>query len=144
MSENLRAYKVNGHQHMPEIQQAVRQLTGQQASLVFVPQIIPATRGLISMLYLQAKTTEAHVRAVFASSYSLQTTPFVRVRPSGFPQLSEVTHTNYCDLGIMVDSATGTILIASALDNLGKGAAGQAVQNLNVMCGWPQTTGLLG
>ncbi|MBI4597288.1 MAG: N-acetyl-gamma-glutamyl-phosphate reductase [Candidatus Omnitrophica bacterium] len=143
MSENLRAYKVNAHQHMPEINQTIRQLTGSEIQMVFVPQVIPATRGLISMLYLQAKTTEAQARAAFAAAYSPETTPFVRVRSSGFPQLSEVTHTNYCDLGIMVDSATGTMLIASALDNLVKGAAGQAVQNLNIMHGWPETTGLL-
>ena len=143
MADNLRAYKVNEHQHMPEIAQAIQQLTGKLASMVFVPQVIPATRGLISMIYVQAKTTPEAVQAAFAAAYAPATTPFVRLRGRNFPQFADVTGTNYADIGFMYDAATGTIAVASALDNLVKGAAGQAVQNLNVMCGWPETIGLI-
>ena len=143
MTENLRAYKVNDHQHMPEIAQAIREVAGAEARLVFVPQMIPATRGLISMVYVSASASLEKIQAAFAAAYPRGAAPFVRVRPGGFPQLTDVVQTNFCDIGFAYDASTQTIIIGSALDNLVKGAAGQAVQNLNVMHGWPETTGLL-
>lgn len=142
MTDNLRAYKVNDHPHMPEVLQELEQLAGRRPQMVFVPQVIPATRGLLSMVYLRV-TDGAAVEAAYRKAYPPAETPFVRVRPGSLPQLRDVTETNYCDIGFMHDAKTGTLIVASALDNLTKGAAGQAIQNLNVMMGWPETTGLL-
>jgi N-acetyl-gamma-glutamyl-phosphate reductase len=142
IAENLRPYKVNEHQHMPEIIQELERVASQHAEMVFVPQVIPATRGLISMVYLRVKDAGA-VEAAYRQAYPPEHTPFVRIKPGGLPQLRDVVKTNYCDIGFIHDAATGTLIVASALDNLTKGAAGQAVQNFNVMHGFPETTGLL-
>ena len=140
IQENLRPYKVNEHQHMPEVLQELEQLTGQRPGMVFVPQVIPATRGLISMIYLRVKHAGT-AEAAYRQAYPPEQAPFVRIRPGSLPQLRDVVETNYCDIGFLHDAA-GTLIVASALDNLTKGAAGQAIQNLNVMMGWPETTGL--
>jgi len=142
MTENLRVYRVNEHQHMPEILQELKQLTGQQAAMSFVPQVIPVTRGLISMIYAKVRGGLEAARKAYQACYPSAQTPFVRVRASGFPQLRDVIETNVCDIGLAYDSATGYLMVASALDNLTKGAAGQAVQNFNVMFGFPETTAL--
>ena len=141
MTDNLRAYNVNEHQHMPEVLQELEQLTGQRPGMVFVPQVIPATRGLISMIYLRVKNAGT-AEAAYRQAYPPEQAPFVRIRPGSLPQLRDVVETNYCDIGFTHDEAAGTLIVASALDNLTKGAAGQAIQNLNVMYGWPETTGL--
>jgi N-acetyl-gamma-glutamyl-phosphate reductase len=94
------------------------------------------------MIYLRVSDPGA-VEAAYRKAYSPERTPFVRVRPGELPQLRDVVKTNYCDIGFLHDPATGYLVGASALDNLVKGAAGQAVQNLNVMYGWPETEGLL-
>ena len=142
MTENLRAYKVNDHQHMPEILQEIARITGQPARMVFVPQVIPVTRGLISMIYLQSRASAEAIQQAYEAAYPEAKTPFVRVRPGVLPQLRDVVNTNYCDVGFIHDAALESVIIASALDNLSKGAAGQAIQNLNVMFGWPEATGL--
>ena len=143
MTDNLRAYKVNDHPHMPEVLQEIQRVAGCALQMVFVPQIIPATRGLISMIYLSVRTTTDAIRSLYETHYSPAREPFVRIRRSGLPQIKDVVETNYCDIGFTYDPAAATLVVASALDNLTKGAAGQAVQNLNVMAGWPETTGLV-
>lgn len=143
MTENLRAYKVNEHQHMPEVLQEIEQATGQTPRMGFVPQVIPVTRGLISMIYVQTRATADAVREAYRSWYPEERAPFVRVRPGSLPQFRDVIGTNYCDVGFVHDASLGYLIVASALDNLTKGAAGQAVQNFNVMHGFPETTGLL-
>ncbi len=143
MTENLRTYKVNDHQHMPEVLQTLEQLTGKRARMVFVPQVIPVTRGLISMVYVKTRATPEAIQQTYQKAYPPQSAPFVRVRSSGvLPQLRDVVNTNYCDLGFVPDVESGYLVVAGALDNLIKGAAGQAIQNLNVMYGWPEATGL--
>ena len=142
VAENLRAYKVNQHQHMPEILQEIAQVTGQAPRMVFVPQVIPVARGLISMLYVNV-TSEQAVHEAYRAAYASDAAPFIRLRPGMLPQLRDVAETNYCDIGWVHDASTGTMVVASALDNLTKGAAGQAIQNLNSMMGWNETTGLL-
>ena len=142
MTDNLRAYKVNDHPHMPEVLQELEQLALRRPQMVFVPQVIPATRGLLSMVYLKV-TGGAAVEAAYRKAYPPAETPFVRVRPGSLPQFRDVIETNYCDIGFVHDASTSTLIVGSALDNLTKGAAGQAIQNLNVMYGWPETTGLL-
>lgn len=140
--ENLRPYNVNEHQHMPEVLQEIKQVTGQQASMVFVPQVIPAPRGLMSMIYARV-TNPGAVKAAYDATYTPDAAPFVRVREGVLPQLRDVVKTNYCDIGFVYDQQTGYLTVASALDNLTKGAAGQAIQNFNLMHGFPETTGLL-
>ncbi len=142
MTENLRAYKVNDHPHMPEILQEITRGTGQQGRLRFVPQVIPVTRGLISMIYIQTRASAEAIQQAYQTAYPEAETPFVRIRPGVLPQLRDVVGTNYCDVGFMSDPALESVIIASALDNLTKGAAGQAIQNLNIMYGWPETMGL--
>lgn len=139
---NLRPYKVNEHQHMPEILQEVERVTQQQAHMVFVPQVIPATRGLMSMIYARV-TNPVAVKAAYEDMYTPEQAPFVRVREGVLPQLRDVVGTNDCDIGFVYDQQTGYLAVASALDNLTKGAAGQAIQNFNVMHGFPETTGLV-
>lgn len=143
MTENLRAYKVNEHQHMPEVLQELQRLTGQQAKMAFVPQVIPVTRGLISMIYVKTSASITRITDGYARAYPSAHAPFVRVRVGSLPQLKDVVGTNFCDIGLVYDPTMQQLIIGSALDNLTKGAAGQAVQNLNVMCGWPETTALL-
>jgi N-acetyl-gamma-glutamyl-phosphate reductase len=143
MADNLRAYKVNTHPHMPEVLQALERLAQRAPSLIFVPHVMPATRGLMSTLYLGCRASLDAVRAAYERAYPAGQAPFVRVRVGELPQLRDVTGTNFCDVGVLHEAASGCLIVASALDNLLKGSAGQAVQNLNVMMGWPQTTGLL-
>jgi N-acetyl-gamma-glutamyl-phosphate reductase len=142
MTDNLRPYKVNAHQHMPEVLQALKRITGAAPALTFVPQMIPATRGLISVVYVKVTSIGA-AESAYQQAYQSKTAPFVRVRAGVLPQLRDVVGTNFCDIGFVHDPATGTLIIGSAIDNLTKGAAGQAIQNMNVMMGWPETEGLL-
>ncbi len=142
MTENLRAYKVNDHQHMPEISQEIERFTGQPARLTFVPQVIPVSRGLISTMYLKLRGSFEAICGVYRASYPPDRAPFVRVRPGVIPQLRDVLETNFCDIGLVYDPALECLIVGSALDNLTKGAAGQAVQNFNLMHGFPETTAL--
>lgn len=142
MTENLRAYKVNNHQHMPEITQEVARITGRAMQLGFVPQLIPVTRGLVSTLYIRTTASPEAIREAFQSCYSRQHTPFVRLREGTLPQLRDVIETNYCDIGWSYDRSLESLVVMSALDNLTKGAAGQAVQNFNLMHGFSETTAL--
>jgi N-acetyl-gamma-glutamyl-phosphate reductase len=145
MTENLRAYKVHRHQHMPEITQAIAGLTHHTAVLGFVPQVIPASRGLVSTIYARVRgTTAAAIEQVYRARYTPQATPCVRVYPAGtLPQMKDVVGTNYCDIGFVYDPALESLVVMSVIDNLTKGAAGQAVQNFNLMHGFPETTALL-
>ncbi len=144
MAENVRAYRVHQHQHLPEMTQAIAGLTHHQAALVVVPQMIPVSRGLISMLYVRVRRkTAAEIEQVYRARYTPAAAPCVRVRTGMLPQLKDVVGTNYCDIGFSYDAALESLVVVSALDNLTKGAAGQAVQNFNLMHGFPETTALL-
>lgn len=143
MAENLRPYKVHSHQHTPEILQAVKRLTGAAGRMGFVPQVIPVSRGLISMIYISGKADLGAVEAAYRKAYPEAAAPFVRVRAAGsLPQIRDVAETNFCDIGFAYEPTTETLTVVSAIDNLTKGASGQAVQNLNVMFGFPETAGL--
>jgi N-acetyl-gamma-glutamyl-phosphate reductase len=128
---------------MPEVLQEITQLTGHKVLMTFVPHVIPATRGLVSTIYVKTHSTFEAIRELYRKWYPSAQAPFVRIRPGSLPELRDVVQTNYCDIGFTSDPASGYLIVASALDNLTKGAAGQAIQNLNVMYGWPETTGLL-
>src|SRR3989338_3241673 len=142
MTENLRAYKVNDHQHMPEVLQELQQVTGHRPVMTFVPQVLPVTRGLISTIYVRTRKPFSSIRQAFAAAYPTAHAPFVRVREGVLPQLRDVIETNFCDIGLIAIPEQDPLILGSALDNLTKGAAGQAVQNFNLMHGFPETTAL--
>jgi N-acetyl-gamma-glutamyl-phosphate reductase len=108
-----------------------------------VPHLVPLDRGILSSMYahLVPGTTSGAVAAAFERAYA--DTPFVRVTGEALPEIKHVAHTNFCDVGWKVDEATGRVFVVSVIDNLVKGASGQAIQNFNVMYGFDQQTGLL-
>ena len=130
--ENVSPYKVGSHQHAPEIEQALG------FPVCFVPHLLPVRRGLIATCYVCA---EADVRDLLEAAYA--TSPAVTLLPDGVaPELSRVQGTDGAELGVFTDRATGMRIVVCAIDNLGKGAAGQAVQNTNLALGLPETAGL--
>jgi N-acetyl-gamma-glutamyl-phosphate reductase len=130
--ENLSPYAVGAHRHAPEIAQQLG------APVCFVPHLLPVRRGLLATCYVQ---TSADVRELLEDAYA--SSPVVRVLPEGMtPELARVQSTDGAEVGVFTDGATGTALVICALDNLGKGAAGQAVQNANVALGLDETAGL--
>lgn len=143
-NENLRAYKINEHQHQPEINQELSKLAGKKVEITFVPHLIPINRGILSTIYFKVKKqiTAARIYSLYQDFYKKE--PFVRLLPlSNFPQVKDVVHTNYCDLGLKLDQEKGRLIVISAIDNLVKGASGQAVQNMNIIYGFKETTGLI-
>ncbi len=140
VNESVRAYKVGNHQHIPEIQQYLETFSGVNAAFTFVPHLLPVSRGIYTTIHatVKAGTTQAQIADAFQSSYA--SAPFVRLVP-GIPEMKDVEHTNFCDIGFVLDEEK--LVVFSTIDNLGKGAAGQAVQNMNLMFGLPQTEGLL-
>jgi N-acetyl-gamma-glutamyl-phosphate reductase len=141
VNENFRAYNLFTHRHTPEVSE---HLGLAPRDFVFSTHLLPVDRGILSTLYvwLNSNRNVAEVEALYREFYAGK--PFVRVLPAGhLPELQYVTHTNFCDIGFAVDSSGERLAIVSCLDNLGKGAAGQAVQNLNGMCGYTETAGLL-
>lgn len=141
INENVRAYKVNAHQHQPEMDQELSKLAGRPVSVTFTPHLVPLTRGILSTLYVRLRRSLSTEELVGCLQRAYRGEPFVRVsRPGGFPEIADVAGTNACDLGAQVDGTRAIVI--SALDNLLKGAAGQAVQNMNVMFGLDETQGL--
>ena len=141
---NYSAYKVNRHQHTPEIEQTLSAAAGKSVKITFVPHLLPVSRGILATIYAEttAMGTEAVIRKTLEAAYAKA--PFVRIKPAGqYPSLKDVQHTNFCDIGISVHEATGRVVILTAIDNLLKGAAGQAVQNMNLRFGFPEDAGLL-
>lgn len=144
VNENYNAYKVNKHQHTPEIEQTLSIVTGKPVKITFVPHLLPLSRGILATIYADTtvKGTEESIRKTLVEAY--KNAPFVRVKPAGqYPSLKDVQRTNFCDIGVSVQESTGRVVILAAIDNLVKGAAGQAVQNMNLRFGFPETAGLL-
>lgn len=143
INDNLRAYGLTSHQHTPEIEQEFARLSGVEAPIQFTPHLIPMTRGILMTGYatLSREASTADLLAAYERFY--QDAPFVQVLPEGtLPETKYVVASNQCHLGLKVDPRTHRVVVVSAIDNLMKGAAGQAVQNLNVMCGLAETSGL--
>jgi N-acetyl-gamma-glutamyl-phosphate reductase len=141
---SLSNYKLNGtHQHIPEIEQALSQISGSELSLSFNPILAPMPRGIlancISLLEKPMKISE--VSKLYSEYYKNQ--PFVQIQQGTSLQTSSIMDTNNCILQISIDENTNQITVVSVLDNLIKGASGQAIQNMNLMCGWDQTLGLV-
>ncbi|REK66444.1 MAG: N-acetyl-gamma-glutamyl-phosphate reductase [Cohnella sp.] len=144
VNENLKAYKVNQHQHTPEIEMVLERAAGRPVAVTFTTHLAPMTRGIMSTMYAKL-TDRSRTSADFTRLYRefYEGRKFVRVRENGiYPATKEVYGSNYCDIGVSVDERTGRITIISVIDNLVKGAAGQAIQNLNLIMGWDETLGL--
>jgi len=140
--ESLEAYQIGTHRHTPEIEQELGRLAGRRLGVVFTPHLVPMSRGLLATIYvpLRRALTTARLRLLYREVYA--TAPFVRIRDDGSANPKYVRGTNLCDIGVTVLPRTRQAVITSAIDNLGKGAAGQAVQNFNLMMGWPETLGI--
>lgn len=144
ITNNFKAYKVLSHQHTPEIDQTITQLAGHKLSVNFVAHLLPIDRGILDTIYVQldAPITLNQLHTLYTKFY--KTEPFVRVHPLGVqPEIKNVAYTNFCDLGLAVSQDKKTVVITSAIDNLVKGAAGQAVQNMNIMFGFNEVEGLI-
>jgi N-acetyl-gamma-glutamyl-phosphate reductase len=143
VADNYSPYKIGrAHRHLPEMEQAISWWHGDAPSLIFSPHLLPVPRGILSTIYvnLGQHVDEAELRALYAAAYDEE--PFVGVLPAGsLATLAHVTHSNRCAIALTL--AGHTLILTSAIDNLIKGAAGQAVQNMNVMYGCPETMGLI-
>ncbi|MFN2543559.1 MAG: N-acetyl-gamma-glutamyl-phosphate reductase [Actinomycetota bacterium] len=140
---SVRPYRVGTHQHTPEIEQVLERVAGMAASVTFVPHLVPAVRGVLVTCYARLARDAAledlagHLRAAYEGA------PFVRALPPGdLPDAKRVTGANVCEVGVGLDARAGTAVAVGAVDNLVKGAAGQAIQNMNLMFGLDETAGL--
>ncbi|HIW06274.1 MAG TPA: N-acetyl-gamma-glutamyl-phosphate reductase [Candidatus Ignatzschineria merdigallinarum] len=143
VNENFKPYGIFNHRHTPEMEKELEKLTGESVDILFTPHLLPVNRGILSTIYFDIKAgetlTEADAYDIYRKFY--QDEPFVRVR-QGLPELSHVRGTNFCDIAIRVDEKRGKVIVISAIDNLIKGAAGQAVQSMNIVFGFPESMGL--
>nr|WP_321464684.1 N-acetyl-gamma-glutamyl-phosphate reductase [uncultured Desulfobulbus sp.] len=146
VTDGFKAYKVGGsHRHIPEIEQELSLAAGKAVTVSFTPHLLPISRGILSTIYasLTEAGKEADLQALFEETYGDE--PFVRVLPVGtVPATQHVRGSNCCDIGLQKDTRTGRLIVMSAIDNIVKGASGQAVQNMNLMNGFDETTGLMG
>ncbi|MEE9351769.1 MAG: N-acetyl-gamma-glutamyl-phosphate reductase [Thiotrichaceae bacterium] len=140
-SDNFKAYASDGHRHQPEIAQTLSLLAGKQAELTFVPHLLPMIRGIHATLYTQANT-EHDLQKLFEDRYANE--PFVDVMPLGsHPETRSVKGSNVCRISPHRPGEGERVVVLSVIDNLVKGAAGQAVQNMNIMLGFEETMGLM-
>ena len=143
MSESFKAYGVNGHRHLPEMKEKMAQLSGQEVGLTFVPHLLPMVRGMESTIYatLKSDKTQSELQALYESAYASE--PFVDVMPAGsLPETRMVKGSNMCRMAIYCPPGGKLVVVTSVIDNLVKGAAGQAIQNMNIMFGLPENAGL--
>jgi N-acetyl-gamma-glutamyl-phosphate reductase len=143
VNDGFRAYKVLEHRHTPEMEQELSALAGTPVKVTFTPHLVPMSRGILGTLYagLTESRTEEELRELYRRFY--QGHPFVRLHPPGrLPDTRDVRGANFCDLALRVDPVSRRVIVLSVIDNLTKGAAGQAVQNFNLMLGFPETMGL--
>jgi N-acetyl-gamma-glutamyl-phosphate reductase len=143
VNENFRIYKVNEHQHIPEIEQQLKIWNDEVQPITFSTHLLPITRGIMATIYVKLKESYTTDSIIELYQETYKDCPFVKVRPNGnYPEIKEVSGSNYCDIGLNVDERTGRLTIVSVIDNLIKGAAGQAIQNANIMNGLDETMGL--
>jgi N-acetyl-gamma-glutamyl-phosphate reductase len=142
-SESFKAYAVPGHRHWPEIRQGLAAVAGEAVGLTFVPHLTPMIRGIHATLYATLLETDVDLQALYEERYRNE--PFVDVLPGGsHPETRSVKGANTCRIAIHRPHDGDTVVILSVIDNLVKGAAGQAVQNMNILFGLPETAGLEG
>lgn len=142
--ESLTAYKVGTHRHTPEMEQAFAQAAGRDVSVIFSPHLVPMNRGLLTTVYcdVEENVTTEEVVELYKGRYHAE--PFVHVHDAGtMPSTGEVRGSNRAAIGVSVDERTNTLVVSCAIDNLGKGAAGQGIQCLNAVFGFDETEGLL-
>ena len=146
VNEGFKAYKVGGqHRHIPEMEQELARIAGCEIRISFTPHLLPVNRGILSTIYgsLRSDATAEELTDLYRRHY--QDEPFVRIcKPGAFPNISSVCGSNFCDIGVTIDKRTKRVIVLSAIDNLIKGAAGQAIQNMNLICGFSEETGLTG
>lgn len=143
VNEGFKAYAIGTHRHTPEIEQELSLIAGKKITVSFTPHLLPVDRGILSTIYapLSGKTPGEDIHRIYAKTYGDE--PFVSVLPYGIsPNIKNVRGTNFCHIGLKVNERTGTLIIVTAIDNLVKGAAGQAVHNMNIMMGFDETAGL--
>lgn len=143
VTDGFRAYKVGQHRHTPEIEQELAKLAGHDVTISFTPHLLPISRGILSTIYssMVKKCSQEEIDALYERYYEKEY--FVRVCKSGtLPSTQNVRGSNFCDIGVKVDPRTGRIVVLSVIDNLVKGAAGQAIQNMNLVCGFDEDLGL--
>ena len=143
MSESFKAYGVAGHRHQPEMREKLTQLGGQSVGLTFVPHLVPMVRGMENTIYATMTTdmSQQQLQALYEEVY--QNEPFVDVMPAGsLPETRMVKGSNMCRIAIYRPADSDQVVVTSVIDNLVKGAAGQAIQNMNIMCGLDESMGL--
>ncbi len=143
VNENMRAYSVPKHRHLGELEQEIARLSGTHSNVTFVPHLVPLTRGMFTTIIatLKKPITQDNVQSVYGKFYKQE--PFVRVLTGDLlPEVKHVVRTNWCELAMRVDERTGRLMIFSVIDNLGRGAAGQAIQAMNIRMGFPEESGL--
>lgn len=142
-TENFKAYKVVGHQHTPEIEQELGIIAGEPLVISFTPHLVPMKRGILSTIYVKPKEVieEKNLAELYTEAYRGEV--FIRIlEPPALPETRFVCGSNFCDLSFRVDKRSNNVILISAIDNLVKGASGQAVQNMNVLFQWPEHRGL--
>ena len=140
-SESLKSYGVSGHRHYPEIKQALEILAGEPVNFTFVPHLVPMIRGMQATIYVDLLDESIDIRPYFVDTYSNE--PFVTILGDGvYPETRSVKSSNFCQISVQKIPNSNKLVIMSVIDNLVKGASGQAVQNMNIMMGWGETLGL--
>ena len=143
VAEGIHAYGIAGHRHAPEIEQGLSEAAGRPITVNFTPHLMPMSRGILSSIYVRLAdgASADDLRETLAKRYADEA--FVRVLPAGqSPATRHVRGSNHCLIGVFADRVRGRAILVSVIDNLVKGASGQAVQNMNLMAGWAETTGL--
>ena len=145
VADGFRPYQVGGvHRHIPEIEQNLSSLAGSPITVTFTPHLLPISRGILTTIYtnLKEQTGLAAISELYEQMYGGER--FIRLlEPGSLPSTHHVRGSNYCDISLNLDERTGRLIIVSAIDNIVKGASGQAIQNMNLMCGFDEDTGLL-
>ncbi|KXW59136.1 N-acetyl-gamma-glutamyl-phosphate reductase [Ferrovum myxofaciens] len=141
VGDNFKAYGVPGHRHLPEIRQGLRLGAGREVGLTFVPHLLPMIRGIHATLYARLTRRDVDLQALFEARYANE--PFVDILPPGsHPETRSVRASNHCRIAVHRPQEGEMVVVLVVIDNLVKGAAGQAVQNANLMFDWPETLGL--
>ena len=142
-NESFKPYKIGNHRHTPEMEEKLSENAGEEIKITFVPHLLPLTRGMLTTIYtnIKGKTTRDNIEELFHNYYGKKY--FIRIlQKEHFPDILSVKNTNFCDIGFHLDKNSGRLIIVSAIDNLLKGAAGQAIQNMNIMFNLVEQTGL--
>ncbi len=144
VNESIKAYKINEHQHIPEINQELSNVDGKNFEVSFIPHIVPLNRGILATCYIKyrEKLDANEIYNLYKNYYKDE--PFVKVLDKGrLPEIKDVVYTNFCHIGLKVSEDKGLIVAVGVIDNLLKGASGQAVENMNIMCGFNEKEGLI-